>query len=329
MFNRLKGKVAIVTGASSGVGWSAAHRLGRAGVKLCVTARREEALQKLVNELKEKGVPCIAVSADVTKPEEIDRVVKACLDRYGRIDLLVNNAAVQAYGYFEDLPWAQIERIFDVTCFGYMRFARAVLPHFRKQGSGQLINVLSMLSKGAAPLLSAYTASKHALLGWHKSLQLELAGTGIQMSGILVPSVATPMFDHAPTQFGLAPQPVPPTYHPDVAAKAVVRCARRPGRIVTPVFLQGKLILALDVIAPFLGNAVLSRFGGRMQMREESVKRPEGNLFEPVEQGVGAYGSVPPTAAWKRYAGGALMLSALGGAVGGAALGARKLISLR
>jgi short-subunit dehydrogenase len=88
------------------------------------------------------------------------------------MDILVNDAAVQSYGLFEELPWEHITRTFDVTCFGYMRFARAVLPHFRSQGSGHIINVLSMLSKGGAPLLSIYTAAKHALLGWQKSLKL-------------------------------------------------------------------------------------------------------------------------------------------------------------
>lgn len=319
----LKGKVAIVTGASSGVGWLAAKRLGEAGAKLCVTARRKDALDKLVEELRAKKIACIAVTADVTKPDEVEAVVKACVERFGRVDILVNNAAVQAYGYFDALPWEQIARIFDVTCFGYFRFARAVLPHFRQQQSGHIINVLSMLSKGAAPLLSAYTSAKHALLGWHKTLKLELKGTGIELSGVLVPSVSTPMFDHAPSQFGLAPQPVPPTYDTDVAAKAVLRCARRPGRLVTPVFLQGKLILLMDLVAPWLGNAVLSRFGARMQMRERAIDRPEGNLYEPTAQGVGPYGSVKATAAWKRWIGGAAVLGAMGGAVGGAVYGAR------
>jgi short-subunit dehydrogenase len=203
----LKGKVAIVTGASSGVGWQSAVRLAEQGVRLCVTARRGEALELLRDEVHRKGGECLAVPGDVTVQEEVDRVVRECLSRYGQVDILVNVAAVQSYGYFDQLPWEHLTRTFDINCFGYMRFARAVLPHFRERGSGHLLNVQSMLSKGAAPLLASYTASKHATLGWAKCLELELRRTGIHVSNVLVPSVATPMFDHAPTQFRLAPMP--------------------------------------------------------------------------------------------------------------------------
>src|SRR5205823_3489229 len=105
-------------------------------------------------------------------------------------------------------------------------------------------------SLGAAPLLSSYTMAKHAAHGWAESLRLELAGSGIDVSNVFVPSVATPMFDHAATKLGRAPRPVPPTYDPDVAARAVVECAHRPDPRKVPVFLQGRLILLLQTIAP-------------------------------------------------------------------------------
>ncbi|MCP3137209.1 SDR family NAD(P)-dependent oxidoreductase [Pyxidicoccus xibeiensis] len=321
----LQGKVAIVTGASSGVGWQSAVRLAEQGVRLCVTARRRDALEALRARVEGAGGECLVVPGDVTVGEDVDRVVRTCLERYGRIDLLVNDAAVQTYGYFDQLPWAHIQRTLDVTCMGFLRFAHAVLPHFRKQGSGHVLNIQSMLSEGAAPLLSAYTAAKHATLGWAKTLKLELHGTGIQVSNVLVPSVSSPMFDHAPTQFGLQPVPVPPTYDVDLVARAVVKCARRPGRTVTPAFLQGTLLLWLDRVAPFVGEAVLGRYGPRMQMERASVDRPEGNLFQPVPQGVGAYGSVPATPRWKRFTAVAGLAALAGGVLGGAALGARGL----
>jgi short-subunit dehydrogenase len=322
----LRGKVAIVTGASSGVGWQSAIRLAEQGVRLCVTARRGEALEKLRDEVLRMGGECLVAPGDVTVREDVDRVVRACLEHYGHVDILVNVAAVQSYGYFDQLPWEHLTRTFDVNCFGYMRFARAVLPHFRERGRGHILNVQSMLSMGAAPLLAAYTASKHATLGWAKCLEIELRGTGIQLSNVLVPSVATPMFDHAPTQFNLAPTPVPPTYEPDVAARAVVRCARRPGRTSVPVFLQGRLMLWMNQWVPRVGKWILGNFGARMQMREQPVDRPEGNLFHPVPQGVGPRGSVPPTSRWKRLAATAGLVALTGGTLGGLALGARGLV---
>jgi short-subunit dehydrogenase len=315
----LRGKVAIVTGASSGVGWLTAVRLGEAGVKLCVTARRVDALEKLRHQLQARGVECIAVPGDVTVQADVDQVVRECLAHYGRVDILVNDAAVQSYGFFEDLPWEHLTRTFDINCFGFMRFARAVLPHFKERGGGHIINVQSMLSKGAAPMLAAYTASKHATLGWAKCLEMELVGTGIQVSNVLVPSVSTNMFEHAPTMFGLAPKPVPPTYDTDVAARAVLRCAMWPGRTVVPVFLGGRLLLWVNALFPRVGKALMGRFGARMQMKDEPIERPEGNLFRPVAEGVGPYGSVPPTPVWKRVSATAGLVALAGGMVLGVA----------
>ncbi|MCY1041035.1 SDR family NAD(P)-dependent oxidoreductase [Corallococcus sp. bb12-1] len=319
----LRGQVAIVTGASSGVGWQSAVRLAEAGVRLCITARRQFALEQLRMEVLQRGGECLVSEGDVTVPGDVERVVRECVAHYGRVDLLVNAAAVQSYGAFEQLPWEHITRVFDVACFGYFRFARAVLPHFHEQGHGHLLNIQSMLSSGAAPLLSAYSAAKHATLGWAKSLELELAGTGIHVSNVMVPSVSTPMFDHAPTMLGRKPVPVPPTYDVDLVARAVVRLAKRPGRTSVPAFLQGRLLLALDALAPWVGKAVLGRFGARMQTTGTPLERPEGNLFSPVEAGVGPRGSVPPTPAWVRFTA-TLGLTALAGSMlGGAALGAR------
>ncbi|NMO13994.1 SDR family NAD(P)-dependent oxidoreductase [Pyxidicoccus fallax] len=317
----LKGKVAIVTGASSGVGWQSALRLAEEGVKLCVTARRREALEVLQKEVEARGGECLVVPGDVTVAGDVRWVVSACLQRYGRIDILVNDAAVQTYGYFDQLPWEHIQRTLEVSCLGYLRFAHAVLPHFRERGSGHILNVQSMLSEGAAPLLSAYVAAKHATLGWAKALKLELHGTGIQVSNVLVPSVSTPMFDHAPTQFERKPVPVPPTYDVDLAARAVVKCARKPGRTEIPAFLQGTMLLWMDRVAPFVGNLILGRYGRRMQQAREPLHRPDGNLFQPVSQGVGAYGSVPPTPGWKRFT----AVAGLAALAGGAVLGARGL----
>ncbi|CAM3262770.1 SDR family NAD(P)-dependent oxidoreductase [Corallococcus sp. ZKHCc1 1396] len=319
----LRGQVAIVTGASSGVGWQSAVRLAEAGVRLCVTARRRFALEQLRAEVLRRGGECLVCEGDVTAQEDVERVVRECVARYGRVDLLVNAAAVQSYGPFEQLPWEHITRVFDVACFGYLRFARAVLPRFREQGHGHLLNVQSMLASGSAPLLSAYSAAKHATLGWAQSLEMELAGTGIHVSNVMVPSVSTPMFDHAPTLLDRQPVPVPPTYDVDLVARAVVRLAKRPGRTSVPAFLQGRLMLWLNGLAPSVGKAVLGRFGARMQTTDTPLARREGNLFSPVAQGVGPRGSVPPTPAWLRFTATLGLAALAGGVLGGAALGAR------
>jgi hypothetical protein len=168
-------------------------------------------------------------------------------------------------------------------------------------------------------------------VGWSESLRLELLRTGIDVSAVLLPSVATPMFDHARMKLGYAPQPIPPTYDTDIAARAVVRCALRPTPRAVPVFLQGRLILWLQRWASFVGDFVLSRWGQELQMRNRRVDPTHGNLFAPVPEGVGPYGSVPPTAPWKRWGAGAMVLllaaSVLGGLGFSAARAARALRS--
>jgi short-subunit dehydrogenase len=321
----IKGAVVLVTGASSGVGWATAVALGLAGAKVCVTARRQHALEQLCAGLRARGVECLAVPGDVAVQADVERVVAACVERFGRIDVLVNNAAVQVYARFEDYTWDEITRTFDVTCFGYFRFARAVLPHFHRQGSGHLVNMLSMLSEGAAPLLSTYTACKHALYGWAQSLRLELWGSGIDVSNVLLPSVATPMFDHAPMKLGRPPRPIPPTYEPELGARAVLRCIRRPHHALVPVFLQGTLILWMKRWLPFVGELLLGRYGARLQMRPGRVDPAHGNLFEPVPEGVGPRGSVRATPRYLRYGATALLFAALGGATYGVVRAARAL----
>jgi len=320
----LAGKVAIVTGASSGAGWASARALAAQGVRLCVTARRRQALETLRDEVIAAGGECLVVPADVTRDDEVREVVATCLKHYRRLDMLVNSAGVQIYGYFDRLEWRQIERVFDVTCFGYFRFARAVLPHFRDKNQGQIINVLSMLSLGGAPLLSVYSAAKHALWGWAQCLELELYRTGISVSNVMAPSIATPMFDHAPTQFGRAPRPVPPTYSPDVVARAVVRLAKKPRSKSIPVFLQGGLIVFVNRYLTKLGSYFLSHFGERMQMSHERIDRPEGNLFRPMAQGVGPRGSVPPTPKWKLWGGTTAAVLLMGAGVAGLGVGTQR-----
>jgi short-subunit dehydrogenase len=308
----LRGRVALITGASSGVGWQTALRLSEAGMRLCVTARRQEALERLRTELINRGSDCLISAGDVSIQEDVERVVADCIRVYGRIDVLVNDAAVQIYAPFEQYTWEEIERVFQVTCFGYMRYARAVLPHFRRQGSGHIINVASMLSVGAAPLLSAYSAAKHAVLGWALSMRLELHESGIDVSNVLLPSVATPMFDHAQMKLGWAPRPIPPTYDPDVAARAVLRCARKPNPKSIPVFVQGRLILWLQRRMPLVGDFLLERWGTLLQERNQPVDPAHGNLWRPVREGVGPYGSVPPTPRWKFWGAGLAAVAMLG-----------------
>lgn len=323
--HEIAGKVALVTGASSGVGWQVACRLAAEGARLCLTARRREPLEKLQEELTRCGADSIVVPADVTRPDDVDEVVAACLERFGRVDLLVNVPSVQLFARFEDYRWAEITRVMDVNFFGYLRTSRAVLPQFRRQGSGHIINVLSVFSEMGFPLFSIYAASKHALLGWADSLRLELHGSGIEISNVLLPSLATPFYDVAPTKLDRNPRPPPPVYTSALAARAVVRCARHPDPHHVPVLLQGKLALLLRRLAPALVDPVLGRWGAAWVTGPQPVHRREGNLFSPDKEHYGPKGTVGATPAWAMMLLGVVTVAGIIGLGGGLTAAALRL----
>lgn len=319
----IEGQVALVTGASSGVGWQTAVKLGEEGMRLCLSARREEPLEQLRDELRARGVDVIISPGDVTSDEDVERVVADCIRHHGRLDVLVNVPSVQLFSRFEDYAWPEITRIMDVNFFGYLRLTRAVLPHFHRQGRGHVINVLSVFAEMGFPLFSIYAASKHALMGWADSLRLELRGSGIDVSNILLPTIATPFYDVAPTRLGHEPRPPPPVYSPEAAARAVARCAHRPRARHVPSLLQGKLALGARRWAGPLVDVVLAQLGPRMVTSPKPVDRPEGNLFLPREERFGAHGTARATPFWLRQGMNAAVLL---GVLGASGLLARRLL---
>lgn len=320
----LDGQVALVTGASSGVGWQTAGALGDAGMKVCVTARRQEEVERLQRSLEARGVEALAVAGDVTRADDVERVVSRCVDRFGRLDLLVNVPSVQLFAPFEGYRWDEIARVVDVNFYGYLRLARAALPWFRRQGSGHILNVGSVFSEMGFPLFSIYAATKHAVLGWADALRLELHGSGIEVSTVLLPTVATPFYDVAPTRLGKEPRPPPPVYSPAFAARAIVRCARRPRARSVPALLQGKLALAGRRLFPAPVDFVLARWGASLVTGARAVERGDGNLFAPPEDIAGADGTARATPAWLRLGMDAAVLGAVAGVAGALIWAARR-----
>lgn len=321
MKRKLAGGVALVTGASSGIGWQTALHLAQEGMRLCLSARREEPLRELKEELTRRGAEAMVVTGDVTDADGVEHVVRECVARYSRIDLLVNVPSVQLFSRFEDYRWEEIVRIMDVNFFGYLRLTRAALPVFRRQKRGHIINVLSVFSEMGFPLFSVYAASKHALRGWADSLRMELHGSGIHVSDVLLPSIATPFYDVAPTRLERLPRPAPPVYSPDWAARAVVRSAIRPNSRRVPSLVQGRLALAAKRWIPALVETVLARVGPSLVTGRRTVHRPEGNLFAAPERPFGPKGTARVTPTWLRRA---LLAGNVAGLIGVAAFSARR-----
>jgi len=182
----MKSKVAIVTGASSGIGEATAERLAKAGYVVYGTSRRGAQGAKRSFEM---------VALDVTSDESVEALVKEVIRASGRIDVLVNNAGFGvAPAAAEESSIEQAQAIFDTNFFGTVRMTRAVLPHMRRQGSGRIINIGSVLGFVPAPYAALYVATKHAIEGYSESLDHEVRTRGIRVS-VIEPAYTNTQFD--------------------------------------------------------------------------------------------------------------------------------------
>ncbi len=171
----LQGKTIVITGASSGAGRSAALAFARHGAKLVLAARRTEALHALVKECEELGAMATAVTTDVTDPIAMKHLAEAAVEFSGRIDVWVNNAGVMAAGGFTDTPVEVHDQVIKINLMGYIHGAHAVLPFFKRQQSGILINNISIGGYYPTPYAVGYSASKFGLRGGSEALKVELS----------------------------------------------------------------------------------------------------------------------------------------------------------
>ncbi|QEG37980.1 oxidoreductase [Bythopirellula goksoeyrii] len=183
-----KKSVALVTGASSGIGKAIAERLLADGMVVYGASRRVEMMADL------KSLGAIILEMDITKEEDVARVIDQILSEHGGVDVLVNNAGFGNFGAVEDTPMEDAKYQFEVNLFGLARMTKAVLPHMRAKARGKIVNISSMAGKMYMPLGAWYHGSKHALEGWSDCLRMETAPFGIQVI-IIEPGVIETEFD--------------------------------------------------------------------------------------------------------------------------------------
>ncbi|GIO33813.1 MULTISPECIES: SDR family NAD(P)-dependent oxidoreductase [Paenibacillus] len=190
----LKDKVVLITGASSGIGLLTAQMLSEKGAVPVLAARSESKLAEASGRIAGKhGIRVL----DVTSEEEVRQTVEETIRDFGGIDILLNNAG---YGKFEaatDMPSEEFGRMMDVNYMGTVRCTKAVLPHMLERRSGLIVNVASMAGKIGTAKSTAYTATKHAVLGFSNALRQELRGTGVAVSTVNPGPIDTPFFDIA------------------------------------------------------------------------------------------------------------------------------------
>jgi NADP-dependent 3-hydroxy acid dehydrogenase YdfG len=187
----IAGKVVVITGASSGLGEATARLLASQGASVVLGARRVERIQALADELTAAGGKALAVETDVTDREQVQRLVGAAVQAYGRIDVMINNAGLMPQSLLERLQVDEWDRMIDVNIKGVLYGIAAALPHMQRQKGGQIINVSSVAGHKVGPGSAVYAATKHAVRALSEGLRQEVKPYGIRTTVISPGAVAT------------------------------------------------------------------------------------------------------------------------------------------
>ena len=225
-------QVVVLMGASSGIGRETALRFARKGARVVVSARGEEGLDSLVEEIRAEGGDASYVVAEVTDFDQVKAVADRAVEEYGRLDSWVHLAAVGLFTTFEQTTPEEFERVIDVNLMGQVYGAMAALPHLKREGRGALIHISSVEAKRSFPLHSAYGASKHGIDRFLKALRLELKHERwlISVSQVMPGTINTPFFDKGRTKLGVKPVTPPPIFRPSIVTDAVLHAAENPAR---------------------------------------------------------------------------------------------------
>jgi short-subunit dehydrogenase len=255
----LPGAVVAITGASAGIGRASALAFARAGARLSLSARRVDRLEALAAELRALGNDALVVEADVAAEADVKRFVAATVERYGRLDVMVNNAGSGVRGSVEETPIDDYRRLMEVNFLGTVYGTREAVAVMRGPGRGVIINVSSIVGHRALAGGAAYAATKAAQISLTESLRLELRETGIAACTVHPIATETEFAEVAArASAGRRGGPVGPRQSAEDVARAIVACARRPRPEVYPHRLS-RAIVWLNALAPGLVDRLAAR----------------------------------------------------------------------
>jgi NAD(P)-dependent dehydrogenase (short-subunit alcohol dehydrogenase family) len=285
-------KVVAITGASAGVGRATVRRFARDGAHIGLIARGRERLDEAAAEVVELGGEALVLPLDVAEADALEYAATRIEERFGPLDLWVNNAMATVFAPVRDTTAEEFRRATEVTYLGAVWGTMAALRRMHPRDHGTIVQVGSALAYRSIPLQAAYCGAKSALRGFTESLRTELLhdGSNVHLTMVELPAHNTPQFVWSRAKMPRQPQPVPPIFQPELAAAAIAYAATQRRRELVVGWPALKAIYG-EKIAPGLLDRYLARNAYDAQQTDEPLDadRP-GNLFEPVEGDFSAHG---------------------------------------
>jgi short-subunit dehydrogenase len=261
-------RVIAITGASAGIGRATALRMARDGAAVAICARRADRLNTVAAEIVAAGGQALAMPADVTRAEDMDAFVARTVERFGRLDVMMCNAGFGIAGAIDDIAPDQMQRLMDINYTGTYHATRAALPLFRRQRSGHVIVISSIVGKRGVPFMGAYSATKFAQVGLAECLRSELRGTGIHVSVVYPVSTESEFFEVMSRETGTTvTRAAGPRQRVEQVADAIAKAIRRPIPEVYP-HAGSRALVILNALAPGFTDGVVKRFGRKPVGRE-------------------------------------------------------------
>jgi NAD(P)-dependent dehydrogenase (short-subunit alcohol dehydrogenase family) len=276
----------VVTGASAGIGRATARLFGQRGARVVLIARGQAGLDGAARDVEEAGGRALAISADVADYDQVTAAARQAEEHFGPIDVWVNVAFTSVFAPFIQISPEEFRRVTEVSYLGFVHGTLAALALMRLRDRGTIVQVGSALGERSIPLQSAYCGAKHAINGFTSSLRCELLHekSGVRVTVVQMPAVNTPQFSWVRSRLPNHPQPVPPIYQPEVAARGVLFAADHPDRKEYWVGASTVATLLANRVVPAVLDRYLARTGYRSQQTGQKVAadRPD-NLLHPVD----------------------------------------------
>jgi len=277
----------VITGASAGIARATARLYGERGDRVGLIARGQAGLDGAAADVRDAGGTALPICADVADHGQVDAAANRIEAELGPIDLWINVAFTSVFAPFTEMTPDEFRRVTAVSYLGFVHGTMAALARMRPRDHGTIVQVGSALSIRSIPLQSAYCGAKHAINGFTSSLRCELMhdGSHVRVTVVQMPALNTPQFSWVRSKLPRQPQPVPPIYQPEVAARGIVYAADHPSRREYWVGASTAATLAANKFAPALLDRYLARTGYSAQQTSEPVTPGRSdNLMHSVDE---------------------------------------------